>query len=286
MPFGRSMQKRARGTSPWLLFVTMLVGCGSEAPVGSQLGTQGSSAGTAGTTGSSALGDKSAPTSSNSTSTVVSKNLGTACLADGECKSSICKAITPGQSGGPKVCSECREHQSCVSQGLGRGCLFVERTGFYSCSEGYIGDPCETQAHCEAGFMCALLNLGDNESTKKFCSQCETHVDCPQEERRNCIARYNPTGMMYNQCLPDGARQKGEVCFPCATGNRECDGLCVMVSNQDTESKGLCIGVCGECASDSDCPKGQICKPPILDFKNTESDPPHTPSRCVVHTGP
>lgn len=277
IPFSRLFRTpRARLFRLFVLAISpVLANCGGESPVGSAVGSQ-----TVVTTGNS-LNQNTTGSTSTAKSPAAKKLLGEPCTADSDCKSQLCKSAMPNNPNSAGICSECRSDQDCQNSGVGLGCLFVKRSGFFTCTAGYIGDTCENNGHCEEGLLCALLNLGDNESTEKVCSQCANHLDCPAEDRRNCIARYNPTGMMYNQCLPDGSRQKGEICFPCSTGNRECDGVCAVAHNKNTETEGLCIGVCGDCESDKDCPEGQICIPPLLDFDNLEKDPPHTPSRCA-----
>lgn len=205
------------------------------------------------------------------------------CLEDRHCESGICKTIKVqkgDQVSTYGVCAACRDHQHCVDKGLGVSCNMDYEAGHYKCGNGDLGSACETNKQCASHLICALLNLGDNDSFTRVCSECAKHSDCPADGNRNCIARYNPKGEMFNQCLPDKARKMGEVCFPCETGDRECDGVCAVAQDPDA-GNGLCIGVCGECKSNKDCPEGEICQPPEFHFDNSATQTPHTPSRCI-----
>lgn len=211
-----------------------------------------------------------------------------ACMKDSHCKSGICKFIERPNGDDMAtyigVCAACRDHRYCIENNLGFGCNLDYEAGHFKCGDGTLGNACETNENCAPQLICALLNLGDNDSFTRVCSECAKHTDCPSDGNRNCIARYNPNDQMFNQCLPDKARKMGEICFPCETGDRECDGVCAPAQDPNA-GNGLCIGVCGECKSNKDCPEGEICQPPEFHFDNAGSETPHTPSRCVKPGG-
>lgn len=219
-----------------------------------------------------------------------SVEVGLECKTDADCKSNICRSLdTEGNSQDDKVCALCRDDAQCISEKKGLACKLSVKTGIVECVDGSLGSPCSKKADCKDPLMCALVNMGDNTSETKTCSECAKHVDCPAEGKRNCVSRDTEDLPGYfNLCLEDGVRKSGEVCFPCETGNRECaEGHCVKVDNNDGVGDGIgdgsednfCIGVCGACSTDADCPDDSRCVAPKLNFEK-EGIAPHQPSRC------
>lgn len=215
-----------------------------------------------------------------------SVELGEACEKDEDCKSKVC-VVEEFEEGGKveqiKLCGACRDDAQCIAEKKGLSCQRSFLTGATECMDGELGAMCQKKEHCAGNLMCALVNMGDNESQERSCSECEKHIDCPVTGKRNCVSRdkTDENGEYYNLCLEDGARQTGEICFPCETGNRECaEGFCVKVELDDGMEDDFCIGVCGSCHTDADCEEGSRCVPPELNFEG-EGIAPHKGSKCV-----
>lgn len=227
-----------------------------------------------------------------------SLQLGEQCQTDAECESSICRTVPPLPGAGystpkkqlhelarqldVKICASCRDHDQCVAENKGTSCMFSLTNAVVECVDGKVGSPCEEDKHCANDLMCVPINMGDNESLTKTCSECGEHTDCPTEGKRNCVSRTsNDQPGFFNLCLEDGVRLSGEICFPCATGNRECaEGFCVKVAHPNEDKADLCIGVCGSCQTDGDCAADERCEAPVINTKG-QGLSPHTPSQCV-----
>lgn len=211
---------------------------------------------------------------------------GEECKTDEDCKSKICIEDSfeeDGQTSQIRLCGACRDDAQCIAEKKGLSCQRSFLTGATECADGKLGAPCSKKEHCADNLMCALVNMGDNESDERSCSECEKHIDCPETGKRNCVSRDKPAenGEYYNLCLEDGVRQTGEICFPCETGNRECaEGFCVKVELGDGADDNFCIGVCGACHTDADCNEDSRCVPPELNFEG-EGLAPHKGSKCV-----
>lgn len=204
------------------------------------------------------------------------RDLGFPCKEDKDCRSKTCAEVPKRIDGLPTTefrCSECSTDNVCASENPGSYCMFDRKLRAKVCADGSPGDSCETDDQCQSK-LCATVNLGDNETKLKACSTCRTHEDCEDESKPNCISRPEDSWKPFNQCLEDGVRKNGEVCFPCETGNRECEGLCVAVETPGS----FCIGVCGACAIDSDCDTGYVCEPPKL---TPGKGGMHQASKCV-----
>lgn len=212
--------------------------------------------------------------------------LGEECSKDEDCESKLCleeKFSEDADADVVKLCSACRDDAQCVAEKRGLACQYSFASGARKCVDGELGSPCSKKEHCSANLMCALVNMGDNKSDEKTCSECAKHIDCPETGKRNCVSRDLPSekGRYFNKCLEDGSRQTGEVCFPCETGNRECaEGFCVKVELEEGLDDDYCIGVCGACHTDADCAEDSRCVPPSLNFEG-DGIAPHTGSKCV-----
>lgn len=204
------------------------------------------------------------------------RDLGLPCEKDLDCKSQTCAEVPKRVDGIPTTelrCSECAGDAACTSQAPATYCMFDRKKRAKVCADGSSGDSCEKDEQCKSK-LCATVNLGDNESSLKACSTCRTHEDCKDKSKPNCISRPEDSWKPFNQCLEDGVRKNGEVCFPCETGDRECEGFCVAVETPGS----FCIGVCGECAIDSDCASGYVCEAPRL---TPGQGGMHQASKCV-----
>lgn len=282
-------KKRFLGAGFGLCLIGAL-GCGEKG--NSQAGAKGSTTGAASASASSNTsqkpkqegGEKAKPGS---------LELGEHCKEDAACKSGICivglDLEGEKDTDEAKTCASCRDDAQCIKEKKGLVCARGHKDGIIKCADGKLGTQCSKNEHCAKGLMCSLINLGENKSWEKTCSECGKHTDCPAEGKRNCVSRDTPDGPgLFNLCLPDKVRKSGEICFPCETGNRECaDGFCVKVKIKDEGIEGfdkLCLGVCGACATDADCPADSRCTPPELDYtKDPKKDGVaiHKSSRCV-----
>lgn len=217
--------------------------------------------------------------------------LGDSCKNDVDCESKICIVgfDLEGEEDAAefKSCAACRDDAQCIAEKKGKVCTRNYQDGIIRCADGALGTVCDKDQQCGDGLMCRLVNLGDNKSWEKTCSECGNHTDCPAEGKRNCVSRETPDGPgLFNRCLEDKVRQSGEICFPCETGNRECaEGFCVKAEvDKGPGGEEFCLGVCGSCATDADCPADSRCTPPELDYTKDPKEAGiaiHKPSRCV-----
>lgn len=191
------------------------------------------------------------------------RKLGVSCKVNSDCASQLCaEVIIPREEGDLKTmrCSECSDDTVCKEKDEATYCMVDRKMRANVCADGSDGDSCKSDDQCKSK-LCTKVNLGDNTTTIFACSRCKSHADCDQDsENPNCISRPEENWKPYNQCLPDGVRKDGEVCFPCESGDRECKGKCVAVETPGD----FCMGVCGECAIDSDCAEGFVCQAPKL----------------------
>lgn len=205
--------------------------------------------------------------------------IGSQCRKDEHCESGHCAEVHI-ESGGGIVrvyrCSECKTDADCPSSGS--RCVNSAMKQARVCSMGELGRQCDDDSECADPTVCAALHTGENNFETTFCSECRTNEDCKDPTAPNCLTLFGGTEL-YNSCEPDGVRKDGEPCFPCDTGDLECQGFCVKADVPNDDS--FCIGVCGSCRDDADCADGERCTPPEFKFKEGGGFGEHVASKCV-----
>lgn len=205
--------------------------------------------------------------------------LGAQCRKDEHCLSGHCADVHLESGGGViKVlrCSECKAHQDCPMAGA--RCVDSGLKQAKVCSMGELGRECDDDSACAEPTVCAPLLTGENVFETTYCSECRTGEDCKDPAAPNCLTLFGGE-KLFNSCEPDGVRKDGEPCFPCDTGDLECQGYCVKADVPNDDS--FCIGVCGSCRDDSDCADGERCTPPEFKFKEGGGFGKHVASKCV-----
>lgn len=208
------------------------------------------------------------------------QDIGAQCREDRHCVSGHCAKVRIESGGGIVTvsrCSECKNDSDCSGQGA--RCVSSAVKQAKICSAGELGRQCDDDNDCADPTLCAPLLTGENSFETKYCSECRTGDDCKDPAAPNCLTLFGGKEL-FNSCEADGVRKDGDLCFPCDTGDLECQNFCVKaeVPNDDT----FCIGVCGACRDDSDCAESERCAPPEFKFKEGGGFGEHVPSKCVA----
>lgn len=195
--------------------------------------------------------------------------LGETCVDGCECSSGICF----GHPVLGSACSECLTDAECQTAGVGT-CSLNTATESASCTGGELGVMCDPAATgCAAGLTCEQLLDTGGVLPDTFCSECATATDCAAGEvctPNVVIDGVQPGGFL--QCIPQGTGADGTYCPATGDASACASGICAVV---DIGGLGIAeVGVCGPCASDTDCPGG-TCQPPVVD------DDGAVPSQCV-----
>ena len=177
---------------------------------------------------------------------------GSQCGANEECESGFCYTVP--QLGG--VCSECLVDQDCETG----TCSISPNSGYAVCTDGGIGNMCNTDEGCMGDLVCAeLLDTGGLVNSN-FCSECNTTADCEGEQIcspvydlgnfAGYLACVDPMSVETNGGCPiDNGVGDGSVCV---------DGHCGVADIMGF----IQLGVCGECTDDGDCMGQETCTPP------------------------
>lgn len=172
--------------------------------------------------------------------------LGEMCEADADCASGSCFMFGDIGFG---LCSECAHDSDCMMDGPGTCSLTMG--SWATCTGGEPGTMCESDEGCAGDQVCAPLFEGN---PFDFCSQCATDAEC--DDGQGCA----PTLTVGNACVSPGTVENGGFC-PDA-GDAYCISThCTEALYDDTP---VGIWVCGECTTDTDCPKGETCMPAVL----------------------
>lgn len=172
---------------------------------------------------------------------------GSDCMDPSDCESGFC-FDGPGPGGGS--CSECIMDSDCA---MGT-CSFEFEMGFAVCTDGALGDGCDSDEGCMGALVCAP-QLGD---FANHCSECGETAPC---DAGVCSPFYDGSPFQgYLHCVDPGTVENGDGCPIIADdmgdGSVCMSGICgiasVMMGNVQ-------IGVCSECDSDDDCADGMTC---------------------------
>ncbi len=175
---------------------------------------------------------------------------GSECTDSALCMSGKCFLLPlPGIDLPSGLCGICNNDQDCVDADLGISCSLDIADNAVICTDGSLGDLCETQASCKDGLFCEPW-IDGADTLPKSCSACSDDDDCGGSAR--CISMLD---------IPNLAGRK-YCAAPASVAN---DGLCPDVDGGTTCMSGICepvdvdgllLHICGECLTDADCGGG------------------------------
>lgn len=177
---------------------------------------------------------------------------GAECAANEDCMSEFCYSI-PTVGG---VCSECLVDQDCETG----TCSLEFEFGYAVCTDGSMGNMCNTDEGCMGDLVCAELIDTGGLFNANYCSECKTTADCA--DGQTCSPYYDESGFSgYLYCVEPASVPSGQGC-PVENGTGDdsvcMDGHCSVVEVFQGFAQ---IGLCGQCNEDTDCMDGQTCTP-------------------------
>jgi hypothetical protein len=176
---------------------------------------------------------------------------GAECDDPSQCVSGFC-SNSPGPGGG--VCSECLEDADC---GMGT-CSFEFDVGYAVCTDGALGDGCDSDVGCMDALVCAP-QFGDGGGfSPNHCSECNADTPCASG---TCSPLYDGSPFQgYLHCVDAGTVANGDGCPIVAEdmgdGSVCTSGICGIAS---VMMGSVQIGICSDCATDDDCADGTTC---------------------------
>ncbi len=176
--------------------------------------------------------------------------LGGECMDAADCESGFC-LDNPGP--GPGRCSECLMDADC---GMGT-CSFEFGMGFAVCTDGELGDGCDSDEGCMGELVCSPQFGGDGFSPTN-CSECGETAPCAAGV---CSPFYDGSPFEgYLHCVDEGTVESGDGCPVDAEGVGDgsvcTSGICGVASFMMGNVQ---LGVCSECDSDDDCVEPMTC---------------------------
>ncbi len=183
---------------------------------------------------------------------------GQQCGGNDSCDSGFCYMI-PVLGGG--VCSECLEDGDCDK---GESCQIDVGLLYAVCGEAGLGVMCSGDDSC-GDLTCELLLDTGGVFDITTCSECGPDNPCPTKGD-TCSPVVNielpPSG--YLTCQAPASQPNGATC-PWDNATMSGDGTPCMsgiCAPADVAGLGfITVGVCGECATDMDCPMNGTCMP-------------------------
>lgn len=188
---------------------------------------------------------------------------GSGCSENADCASQACYASVLSGS----VCGECLTDADCA-YGCNPPSLVDPRGQPSECSDGSLGNACETEEACASeAHICALFADVPGFITISSCSECATDAACVGASV--CDMFFDPVAFRGGyECVAQGSDAIGEFC----SSDLACAQQCAIGSINGFFE----FGVCSECADDTDCAGRQSCTTPELDLLTGVA----TPAMC------
>lgn len=182
---------------------------------------------------------------------------GQQCGTDDACDSGYCYMLP--MIGG--VCSECLDDTNC---GEGETCQVDFGLLYAVCGEGGLGVMCSGDEGC-GDLTCELVLDTGGLFDITTCSECGESNPCPNaEDTCSPVVDINLPPSGYLTCQAPASQPNGATC-PWDNATMSGDGTPCMsgiCAPADAGGFGLItVGVCGECATDADCPMQGTCMP-------------------------
>lgn len=178
---------------------------------------------------------------------------GADCTDPSQCVSGFCVDV-PGPGDG--VCSECNMDADCD---MGT-CSFDFQAGYKLCTDGALGDGCDSDEGCAGPLVCTTL-YGD--AGPHRCSECSATTPCA--EGTTCSPTIGNSAFQgWLACVAPASVELGDGC-PVVDGVGD-GSVCVSgACGIATAMMGMLqIGICSECDDDTDCLAPATCQAPSL----------------------
>lgn len=174
--------------------------------------------------------------------------LGQECSADAECESESCFLFPTSTNG---VCSECALDSDCMRDDGPGTCTVTGGTAWAVCGDGSAGSLCQSDEGCADALVCTAVIEGN---PFMQCGECGASAPCDGD----LLCAPQPGGG--TSCVEAGSVSNDE---PCSGVD---DGACTSGHCTEALLQGNPVGIfyCGECSSDDDCDKTEICTPAEL----------------------
>lgn len=179
---------------------------------------------------------------------------GAQCSANEDCFSNEC--YLAGALGG--ICGECNGDNDCDGGGCSLPNPLTSEPA--QCNDGEIGGGCESDDACGPGLVCNGVIDIPGIIQSDTCGECVDDTDCPGQ---TCQPDYDVSGFAGHwSCVGIASLPNGASCdFENAT-NACAEGICAVADFMSL----LPLGVCSECADDSDCGFPQVCTVAEIDL--------------------
>lgn len=190
---------------------------------------------------------------------------GAQCAGAADCESGFCFEVP--MLGG--VCSECVMDSDCEM-----GTCSLDINLLYAvCTDGQQGVMCDSDEGCMGDLVCEPLIDTGGVFPLDFCSECGANAPCTGDQV--CTPVYDQVAFQgYHGCVDPMSVPDGGGC-PVAGGVGDgtvcTSGVCAIANVFMVVD----IGVCGECADDTDCTAPATCQPTVVDMAGI------TPSACM-----
>lgn len=256
-PLARDRQFAREFPLIWSLAVALCWSCRNHGETDTS-GATATTVATAGATTTAMEGtDLTTSTETTDSSMPPLEPLGEVCDFDEECESEKCWLIPGTPTGG--FCSECRSDADCPNGGCtAPNVLLADPDLLWAiCNDGSLGESCMSDPACQGDLVCAHIFDISFLAPIKGCSACRTDDDCDQ---LLCSPVYDARALGgHRDCVAAGTLPLGAGCDVRGSGAEACaSGFCVSPSSVDYPD----IGVCSECAEDTDCPDMATCSAP------------------------
>lgn len=176
---------------------------------------------------------------------------GAECMDATACSSGFC-INPPGPGGG--VCSECAMDADCD---MGT-CSFEFQVGYAVCTDGGLGDGCDSDRGCMGALVCSSTFAGGG---PQRCSECSDTTPCAGEAA--CAPHYDGSLFAsWRACVELGSVADGGGCPVDDMGQGDGSVCSSGICGVDTIMMGnTAVGICSACDDDTDCAEGTTCTP-------------------------